>query len=325
MRDLGLVRWGYDLSEQERAELVALVGPLIQEGEDDISVQAGELATRIQQARHDTVECGVACAALWALGRFNDIVNLMDECTQGGEREPPPSLIVISAAAAMKSGKLSEPNRRELVNRVWSLKLKLPEEERKGVLLGVGYVLYHAWKQEMLGASVRHLTKENLPEEVKLWARQSFEAGEEAFYLLPTGSLTWAFAINHCAYVGMVTGVEAEKSKEFRDELIKLQGFPVWNNRFDDTLGVYYLLEAERLAANSERKRYLSDLEYLVGRADEYFERAKENDFGDIDIKEHVSRLDQVKEILRSIKLDQADVQSSPGDSSAPGVRDKQR
>jgi hypothetical protein len=306
MRDLGLVRWGYNLSEEERVDLVSLVRPLLQGGDDDVSVQAGELATRIHQGRYDAVQCAVACAALWALGRFEEIVEIVNGLEHGIGEDVSPTLHVVRAAAAMKNGTLDHEQRREIVQRISKLKGGLSDDRRKGVLLGIGYVLYHAWKQEMRGARIHHpsLTDGSSPGEAQEWAAMSFEAGEDASFLLPTGSLAWSFAINHCAYVGMVTGVEPQKSNEYLRELIKLQSFPSWNSRFDDTLGVSYLLEAEviieRQVQDEDSREYL---EHLVKRAGEYFERAKATEIGDIDIDEHLARLDQVKskfEALRS-------------------------
>ena len=103
--------------------------------------------------------------------------------------------------------------------------------------------------------------------------------------------------MNHCAYVGIVTGVKPKLTEEYFEELLRLQSFPaLWNSRFEDTLGVYYLLKAERMwdAASPEERPRLN-LSSLLVTARVHLERASERDPGDIDLQEHRTRLERLE------------------------------
>jgi len=296
MRDLGLVRWGYDLTQSEKDELVDIVKALLQD-DSDLEIECSKLATRMEEARNNLRQCMMMCAVLWSLGRFDMIARLVQECMLRTGSDMPPSLLVIQASAEIKSGRLSRNEKHELVTRVWQLMVSLSESDRVGCLLGVGYVLYHTWKQEMVLGSDIFREESNKREEVQEWARKSFAAGEEAAFLLPRGELAWAFAINHCAYVGTVTDVEPEKTEVFFVELLKLQSLPaVWNNRFDDTIACRYLLQMEReWKATVPEHRSILMFEERIRIAEHHLARAAASDFGDIDLEEHISRLQHLK------------------------------
>jgi hypothetical protein len=311
MRDLGLVRWGYDLTAPEKDKVVQTVKALFQEVGADLSLEASIFATRMDEARHDVGRCMVICAVLWALGRFDEIVRLVEECRANVEGEWPPSLSVIQVSAEIKTGTLTQREaKQERIDRLEELKSSLSEKERLGILLGVGYVEYHAWKQETLGDRIKKRRREDLPADVQEWARLSFASGEEAAYLLPSKELAWAFALNHCAYVGIVTGLEPEKTEDYFRELLKLQNFPAfWNCRFEDTLGFYYLMKIERTWDETlpERRSELK-LDGDIDSAGRHFKRAKECDLGDIDLDEHIDRLDHMKSLFFSAKANSLDV-----------------
>lgn len=305
-RDLGLVRWGYALNEREKEVLLTALDFLFLEDDFDPSVSASRAATRMEEARHDPRQCLVMCGILWTVGCFESIVDLVKECIENNARETfPPSLTVIQAAAEVRTGRLSgREERRRIVERVWDLQADLPQDQRAGVLLGVGYVLYHAWKQEKVGSGIGIHAAEGLEAEVREWAEKSFTLGEEASKVLPPNELAWAYSINHCAYVGIVAGVEPEKTGKYFERLVQLESFPaLWNARFADTVGSYYLLKAERLwEESSPEDREGLDLSRHFKSAREYFEKAKARDIGDIDIDEHINRLNLLEDKYERLK-----------------------
>jgi hypothetical protein len=292
MRDLGLVRWGYNLPEYEQELLAQTVKGLLSGSEDDLFLIAADLASRFGVARRDVGACLFMCAVLWALGRFSEIAQLVKDCENSADDPLPATLIVISAAAQLKTGIVSREERASLVNSVWRLRDSLPPRDSAGLLLGIAYVLYHAWKQETLGSQIY---QRPISDEVRNWARMSILATEEASHIFPTSDLAWAFSINHCAYVGIITG-EGEHTEQYFMELLRLQSFSSWNSRFDDTIGMYYLKLAEsylnKLSANKIDRQ---ELLLCIRQAQDYFSRAKLSDFGDIDLDEHISRLDWVR------------------------------
>lgn len=306
MRDLGLVRWGYALNDIERENLLTTVDAILQADDVDLSMEASRVATRMEEARHDPRQCLVVCGVLWAVGCFEGIVNLVNECEENNTHESlPPSLSVIQAAAEVRTRRLSSrEKRRRIVERVLKLQANLPEDQRTGVLLGVGYVLYHAWKLEKVGSSIGIHAAEDLEAEVREWAEKSFTLGEEASKALPPNELAWAYSINHCAYVGIMTGVEPEKAEKHFERLLELESFPtLWNARFADTVGSYYLLEAQRLwDESSPEDREKLNLSRHFNSAREYFDKAKALDIGDIDIDEHINRLNLLENKYEHLK-----------------------
>jgi hypothetical protein len=294
MRDLGLVRWGYSLNQKETQTLSEILKALLQEEEIDLTLEASKVATIMEEARHNPRQCMVVCGVLWALRLFRNIVQLVKDCITNNENEQlPPSLLVIQASAEIRTGEFTTQGRQEIVNRVWDLQKSLPENQRVDVLLGIGYVIYHAWKQEGIDSDIVAPGSNKMTEEFKGWAEKCFALGEEAIKRIPKDELAWAFAINHCAYVGIVTEVEPDRTESYFKVLLKLDGSPkVWNFRFDDTIGTYYLLKAERLwERSSPGKRKILDLSGMLAKAEEYFKKTKERDIGDIDIDEHMNRL----------------------------------
>jgi hypothetical protein len=297
MRDLGLVRWDYDLSEEEKNEVVETLENLTSGDESDLNDTAPLVATKMEIARVDTKACQIMCAVLWALNRFREIVSLVDECRANSLQRFPATLTIIQGAAQMKMGGIpSRMDRRLVVERSLKLMGDMPKTKKKGILLGVGYILYHAWKQEMVGKSVRERQLMNQPQEVREWADKSFEVGEEAYQSFEQNTLPWAYAVNHCAYVGIVTGVKPQKTVEYLQILFRLKGYSaIWSPRFDDTIGCYYLVRAENAwgTSNEIDKRKL-DLKEDLDNARRYLEEAAKNDPGDIDIDEHLGRLDVI-------------------------------
>jgi hypothetical protein len=104
--------------------------------------------------------------------------------------------------------------------------------------------------------------------------------------------LAWAFAVNHCAYVGTVTERNLGRVEKYFDLLIRLKANrAVWNSRFDDTLGYQYLRRLEAEVGRESLTVSRSALLAMADRAEGLFSQAQASDFGDIDLEEHISRL----------------------------------
>ena len=308
MRDLGLVRWGYSLTTEERELLVKSLKDIFQSDIDDFILVAGTVAILMNEARNDPRKCMVICGILWALKQFKHIVKIVNECKDNNESEHlPPSLLVIQAAAEARSGGLNKLQKREIVDKVWNFLETLPENQRVGILLGVGYVLYHVWKQEnVVRDTIEHESSE-VAKEIEGWAEKCFYLGEEAARKIPKENLAWAFAINHCAYVGIVTKIEPDKTEKYFQLLLRLENNTAfWNFRFDDTIGTTYLIKAERLWGNSsseKKKEIIPFILSLLDKADEHFEKASLRDTGDIDLDEHRNRSTSLRASVEVQKL----------------------
>jgi len=307
MRDLGLVRWGYSLSPSEQAELIDLLDSLLRrEDEGDIAAHASRAAMWMDEARTNPRRCMLVCGVLWSIHCYEQLVDLADECVAGtGGGQVPPSLLVIQAAAEMRIGRAAtHDERRAIVNRIWGLYEGLSGAQRRGVLLGVGYVLYHAWRLSNLGGMITTDTEADVASEIAEWARKSFFLGGEAHKALRENQLAWAYSVNHCAYVGTMTGVEAGEIQKYIIELGRLETVTaVWNARFSDTVGTFFLTAAEKDWEQTDPdKRKDLDLSVSLERAKTYLEKARARHIGDIDVEEHLTRLAILKRNYDEVK-----------------------
>jgi hypothetical protein len=295
MRDLGLVRWNYELKQNEKEDVIKYVEALTGGDESDMTDAAQQIATKMEFARSDPRHCLVVCAILWALSCFESIDKLVEECKATDFKKIPATLLVLQLAARLKSGVgFSTEKRRFIVGEALRLLGLTKKSNRKGLLLGAGFVLYHAWKQEMIDRHTKDRLLGNQPEIIRKWAEQSFEIGEEACQSIETNSLPWAYAVNHCAYVSIVTGVYPEKTDEYVEILFRLKTLPaIWSPRFDDTLGCYYLIRAEKEWFLSIDKKKV-DINDEIKNAKMFLEEATKKDPGDIDILEHLGRLHRI-------------------------------
>jgi hypothetical protein len=313
MRDLGLVRWGYSLFQEEKLQLIKTLRSLLQEDNyDALIIEAGNTAIIMKDAKKNSRACMVMCGILWALRLYSYIVNLVRECESNcSHKKMPPSLLIIQMAAEIKIGKCNAEERAEIGNRVLNfLKKNVEKEERLGVLLGIGYVLYHVWKQENIGSEIgnsHQASSDGNKKEKKDWAQLSFTLGEEAVDKFPKGELAWAFAVNHCAYVGIQTGIEPEKTRKYFSTLLEIESLQsCWNFRFDDTVGIHYLKSAQKqwkkITKYKDSNVNSNKILEMLRNAEEYFIRAKEKDIGDIDIKEHMNQCNLLKEEIEDFQ-----------------------
>lgn len=296
MRDLGLVRWGYTLSEADREELIEILDSILQHDDIDLHVEAVILASLMDEGRSNPQRCLVACGILWGMGFFEDIVELVTSC-ETSNQSVPPSLQVVRAAARGRSGMLDNHEKRQkAVEQVRSLHDSLSEADRVGILLGVGYVYYQAWRLETEELNIDIWTPRvsELDTEIQEWARESFKLGEKASES-PKHDLAWAYSINHCAYVGIITRVEPEKTEKYMRSLFNLENNRrLWNARFADTLGCYFLRKTSDLWYNSSLEE-LGKIDRVLSehlqRAHEHFRAAMILDIGDTDLPKHIDRL----------------------------------
>lgn len=321
MRDLGMVRWGQMLSADEQEELVLAIRALSDDDGPSLDMTCMQLAQKMEEARWKPQRCLVMCAVLWGIGRLERIVNLVDECKRnlkGGHLLS--SLVVLGAAAEIKSGLAQDQKRvRAIVEEVWQLFLSSHDPESPGLKLGVGYVLYHAWRQKAISLGAYSLRKhETVSEEMAEWARRSFEVGEAAWKSLSTSAdeLARVFALNHCTYVAVVTGARAESIETFLSMLIPNVGRKPWNHRFDDTVACYHLWQFERAFASwkdrqtNRSPRLVQRMHEHLGTAREFFERAHLHDLGDIDTLQHQQWLQEAEAAFDLVEAGEFDLKS---------------
>lgn len=317
-RDLGLVRWGMNLDEDNWNKLKLALANLFEGDEKDAMGECFQLATEWSEAQANLEKCKFICTLLWYLGLFSEIDELLAAFLKNRERDEYqkflPSLTVWQASAKLKGEMVhSLQQRRELVARVLPIVARAPQESPKDAacLLGAGYVLFHAFKSEVDEDQLPLLAKSRIGDaELIEWAEQSLSAGEKALsFFYKKDPLSYAFAVNHCAYVAMVTGEDIAKILEYIHKLTPIEPKKkVWQGRFADTMGYYYLRQVKKETHDLEACKptlvasLASSIQRNIDRARTYFSKARETEIGDIDIDPHENQLnlleDQMKEII---------------------------
>ena len=297
MRDLGLIRWGFVFDETSRKFVLNTIKTITQGDDFEKIREIGDLANRIEFGRDDPKEKVISCAILWALRLYEDIIALVGECPMEPKTEQEQSLCVIKDAAKMRLGNLPYDEIKAMANRNIALLDKSEE-----VLLGIGYILFHAWDK---GKDQR--TDKISTIELKSWVEQSFKVGEKASEVFrERDELVWAHSINHCAYVGTMTGVYPTETEHFIETLFDISDRQaLWNYRFSDTAGCICISRAEKLL----KKEYLSEIdihniEENLRSAENYLNISEQESLGDIASESHRDWLNRVFLQFRE-KIDQ--------------------
>lgn len=103
-------------------------------------------------------------------------------------------------------------------------------------LLGFGYVAYAAWEKRTGGWVDFNAAARPEYTRAHTWVERGFEAVKKTEECLSRRNLEWAFAVNHCAFVGLVANIEPKLTERFRGEVQSFIGDrPLWNYRFADT------------------------------------------------------------------------------------------
>jgi hypothetical protein len=294
MRDLGLVRWGCDPSERAVGRIRTFWENIFSDDSQE-SARACEALVSEMDSLNDPEDCLVVCAALWFLGLFSSIVEVLDEFTRGNWLAAPFYLSVLRAAAFLRGkGGVSRRERETIVSGLSAKIAHVKEDEQVGrFLLGFGYVLFYCWLLEN-----RRLLFDGYDpagDGSREWLAMSFDVVKKAIDLLPAGSLGRAFAINHCVYIGSVGRIEEEETNKLSWRLSVIESVQEhWNYRFADTFAYRHFLAAVRAfnhkgRGREARRRICRELK----SAKEWIEKASP-DFGDSEITEHRS---QIKEL----------------------------
>lgn len=295
MRDLGLIRWGLILSLKGEERFRNLMVPLIAKEEDEWWHGCHDFAAAIRDVGVDPEECTIVCAILWVLNEFAIIEDVVDGF-EAAAKSVPCGLILMRAAAQLRGRALDVPTKATILESLIERLKALSKENRPKYLLGVGYLLFHAWNAEVRG---------RMPSEqdttIRGWVELSFELGEEGARLLKPSTLAWAFAINHCAYVGSVAGLDPTKTHRYLEQLGRIElDKSLWNYRFVDTLAYSYYLIAQREVDRVRHSLDPGEVENvrvkafdILSKAYALYERARLY-FGDDEIPSHLNDLNHL-------------------------------
>lgn len=307
--DLGLGRWGMeDKLEGEPAKrlTVDITGLLDHRTR---SAFASNLAINLAYRTPDLQEFSHQIYLLWFLGLDGLIIRSFENAADMVRTQIPPWLELLHLVARTRTA-------RERIRRGAQLDdelTRLAEEAAQNIEhaqeggwdpgfaeMGLAHVCYWAW----------HVTGHDTQGSGLKWARKSFEAARRATELLERGSLGWAFAINHCAYVGIRARLEPEATEWYLETLLESIPRNWYHYRFADTEvravtervnraihhhGIEQLTSDPALGA--ERALLCSQLTFAEQRLEEL------PNWGDSEVLQH----------LRSIRRHLNDLGCSPG------------
>jgi len=292
LRDLGIIRWGINLEPAESDRLRQYVMDLMSVDDEVRERTCVTFATLIESAPPSLSDTVITVCVLWFLRLFQAIINVVDEHERLSTAPVMPSLLIMRAAARLRAPTVTErPAIDKVILEVVTLCEHVGPDLRKQLLLGSGFVLYYAF---LLEKNAKHPDQRRLAS----LARRSFEAGDEAVQLLPENTLAWAFAMNHCAYVGTVTGVHPDKTSDYHDRVVQLRGSEFWHYRFADSVAWHHILLAKDELRNVKKLRNRSKgkkrLFERIREAQRLYEHELGDIFGDIEILGHRMELNKL-------------------------------
>src|SRR5216684_5641702 len=314
LRDLGLIRWGGNIDENDLQYAATMMGKLF-DTNPTASLHASTDLVRDALEELDESRCLVICGVLWTLSLFERVIltiNGYDRHLKPGEIEA--SLAIMRTAARARVGPpFSTPEKQ---HHMFSLEGEIarstgPYSDRQ--YIGLAYAAYYVSISdgEHLTGGVKGEGEDGALTRAP-WAVQSYRYGEKAVSLLESSGdrRGLAFAINHCAYVGTVLSIFEERTRqyvqrvqEFKHERVVENGkeHSLWHYRFADTIAMAEyrlaysnwersLLELEGTTANTLRaqtcERLSNALELLATAPPK---------FGDPEIQEHIGEIQRLQ------------------------------
>jgi hypothetical protein len=300
IRDLGLIRWGIELSARDLDNFDSLIREIVSGEEDEWWRGCAHLAESMSNPDFVNVaNFATGCGVLWALNMFDLILETLDR----GGATMPVSLKLLRAAAELHGSKKPDVERKAAL--LAEAEAMVDEAiERQKYLIGLGYLYFHAFKSE--GDKFRMTADTGaLNVNVNGWRRRAFEVGQEAVGLLAgTGGLRWAFAVNHCVYVADAVGLRDPAVADYLQTLadIEFAHKEFWNYRFADTIGFHHLILADEALRSTLDAHFKQVAPYIlreIESAERYFDKIGAV-FGDTEIDSHRESLARARATFHS-------------------------
>jgi hypothetical protein len=303
---LGLGRWG--ITQMLEPGIVERVRNGIESLLDDRvrAVSASHLALRTYRTA-DVQEFALQICLWWFL-RLDDLILHTFAKMSAARVEPVPPwldlfrLISLAHTASERSNHHGRSLEDELASIVRQAEQNVQAAKREGAwgegyaLMGLASVCFWAWraKAEESGGLAGE------------WARRSFSAAEAAADVFERGSLGWAFAVNHCAMMGVRAGVFPERTEQYVTTLIEAIPRQYDHYRFADTIARYFTTRARGVIEQHGIEALASDpsLSELRRAACEDLRYAKERlqrfpSGGDPEVVSHVYLIEHHLSALR--------------------------
>jgi hypothetical protein len=255
-RDLGIVRWGGHIREGDMQKANELFNDLFSTDQTRVMKACSEVE-RTVSAPLDESKCLAICSIFAVLSLWNRLILAINEYERFlGQGEIEPSLAILRTAARARVGPpFSEPEKTGHMDALIA-KIQAADPKQQGRLyIGLAYTAFYiaVADNEVSKAEIGKAQVESI--EAAPWGVRSYKYGERALNLLDADDrLGLAFATNHCAYVGVIMNLHAQKTSAYLDTLKAFEtDRDVWHYRFADTIAVseYYRAVAEWEAAQT--------------------------------------------------------------------------
>ena len=328
--DIGLARWGLDKSLTAPEEIRDFIHSILEERESQINIRASEFALELLDRSKSKQKVELVITVLWFLQLTRLIVRefkLHEE-----EIRDLPSYVGLKALDyvaqvksvyddSMRVG-LLQSHYIETCDKVLSdienFTNDLDETSAPIGLMGLAHAAYWAWcrLEKQLGARLSHddsdssqADMQDLKEVADRWAKKSFSAGKDAASKLKAPQIDWAFAVNHCAYLGHSAGIFKEETGEFYTTLSPY--LDDYNHyRFADTMALPFSQDAERilrvhgLLGSPPKERNSASLPRACCEKLEYAKHLLEKSrpwFGDQEVEHHYRQILYLLNLARCV------------------------
>lgn len=309
--DLGLGRWGleFTLSEQVAERIRYTIKGLMDDPQarnsicSDLSIQYAYTPQTLDDFIH------LVCI-LWFLRLDAMLRTAFETAPMSVRKQINRALNILYHVALVRTVSHQVRNNRTLHDKLQNI-VQLTErnaEQSAGedqvrlgfAFMGVAHVCYWAWREASQETSGKGLE----------WAHKSFEAARKAERNFEAGTLAWAFAVNHCAYMGVRTRLFREETDRYMEMLIKRIPRAHEHYRFADTIAWGYTAKVEdeierhgvlALATQAEfmalRKELCQDLVVARRILREVVH------FGDVEVTDHLKLISKYKSWLQCRRM----------------------
>jgi hypothetical protein len=295
-KDLGLGRWGLEsvlldaTSEKIKAGIHAILGDA-----QTRAILSSNLAIQLAYKPHNPEMFAYLASMLWFLRLDRQLKNLFQSTAKKIQSRYARDLRILFLVARVRTATEERIESGSLYHKLEAIIAEAEADVEKArseqnpwvsfTEMGVAHVTYWAWRE----------TGEQLSGRGFEWAQKSFDAARRAEQALDRGTLGWAFAVNHCAYMGLRAGINAAVTNEYVLDLIQRIPKSHYHYRFADTIAWSYTSKVERLTRRLGLEQLESDTKLDRDR-EELCSDVKEAkrllttvpSFGDIEVKRHL-------------------------------------
>jgi hypothetical protein len=260
-RDLGIALWGTTIAPEDEEEIRPLIEAFFLPTAHAEVLRACATLADMARAPGTATRCVAIAAIFWRMGLFRRVIAVMTQFEETVESMPL-ALQLMRFAARLRRGALGRGEREMQLDAFERLARREPNDEQRAVLL----------------LSIAHVTtiaSASATQHDASLIRKSVELATEAALLLAPWSLSWCFAINHCAFLGTTFRIDSGITHECVTSLIQMRATFAWHYRFAETLANVYIQRArDRVTARNLDRHERANVRGMLSYATELLDGA---------------------------------------------------